>query len=255
MTTNEKKTKRKFESKYFDYQKDYRDLNIRDNPYLYQVGKGEQGVLMVQPYKSEILPYWRFKTPEIARESSNKIYELFLDYKKKNDFIGMDMARKFLQMGYTRSRRYANHKSGKKYTQNPQYEKTIDDEKAARAKFILPQEEDCLTNDKAKSARIFYEKYLLSKEDKEYQEMKKEHIQKQKEFQSKLDNSVEDVSSNSNNKKQKMKEEEAQNPIKEEKESINSNSSNKKEEVVEEKENINRGKVKKNQKRCDNNTN
>ena len=31
-----------------------------------------------------------------------------------NNFIGADMARKFLQMGYGRSRRYANHKSGKK---------------------------------------------------------------------------------------------------------------------------------------------
>ena len=27
----------------------------------------------------------------------------------------MDMARKFLEMGFTRSRRYANHPSGKKY--------------------------------------------------------------------------------------------------------------------------------------------
>jgi hypothetical protein len=27
----------------------------------------------------------------------------------------MDMARKFLQMGFTRARRYANHASGKKY--------------------------------------------------------------------------------------------------------------------------------------------
>ena len=27
----------------------------------------------------------------------------------------MDMARKFLQMGYTRSRRYASHKGSKKY--------------------------------------------------------------------------------------------------------------------------------------------
>ena len=29
--------------------------------------------------------------------------------------MGMDMARKFLQMGYPRSRRYTNHKSGRKY--------------------------------------------------------------------------------------------------------------------------------------------
>jgi hypothetical protein len=30
--------------------------------------------------------------------------------------LGMDMSRKFLQMGFTRSRRYANHRSGRKYS-------------------------------------------------------------------------------------------------------------------------------------------
>ena len=39
---------------------------------------------------------------------------MFCDYKEQQDFIGMDMARKFLEMGFTR-RRYANHPSGKKY--------------------------------------------------------------------------------------------------------------------------------------------
>ena len=40
---------------------------------------------------------------------------MFLNYRAEDDFVGMDMARKFLQMGYTRARRYANHKSGRKY--------------------------------------------------------------------------------------------------------------------------------------------
>lgn len=31
------------------------------------------------------------------------------------DFVGMDMARKFIQMGMTRSKRYANFKGGRKY--------------------------------------------------------------------------------------------------------------------------------------------
>jgi len=31
------------------------------------------------------------------------------------DFVGADMARKFLQMGYSRSRRDANYKGGRKY--------------------------------------------------------------------------------------------------------------------------------------------
>ena len=99
----------------FDYSLDFEKINFRKNPELYKVGKGEQGVLLVEPYKSEILPYWRFKTPEIAEKSANKIYELYQEYKRANDFVGMDMARKYLQMGWTRSRRYANRKSGKKY--------------------------------------------------------------------------------------------------------------------------------------------
>lgn len=33
----------------------------------------------------------------------------------------MDMARKFLQMGYTRSRRYANYKGGKKFDKDNDY--------------------------------------------------------------------------------------------------------------------------------------
>ena len=87
----------------FDYTLDFKTLDFRQHPELYRVGIGEQGVLLVEPYKSEILPHWRFRTPDIARESAQKIYTLFLEYKAQEDFVGMDMARKFLQMGYTRS--------------------------------------------------------------------------------------------------------------------------------------------------------
>ena len=34
-------------------------------------------------------------------------------YKTDEDFVGMDMCRKFLEMGFTRARRYANHKDGR----------------------------------------------------------------------------------------------------------------------------------------------
>lgn len=61
----------------FDYNLDFDNINFRAQPELYRVGKGEQGVLLVEPYKSEILPHWRFKTPEVAIESSEKIYQLF----------------------------------------------------------------------------------------------------------------------------------------------------------------------------------
>jgi hypothetical protein len=142
----------------FNYSLDFDHVDFRKQPELYRIGKGEQGVLLVEPYKSEILPYWRFKTPQIARRSANKIYRMFLGYKLNEDFIGMDMARKFLQMGYTRSRRYANHKSGRKYNKD--------------SKEVLEREEDAV---KAESAKIFYEKWKKVREDKKYLELKKQH--------------------------------------------------------------------------------
>jgi hypothetical protein len=99
----------------FDYTLDYSAIDFREHPELYRIGRGEQGVLSVEPYKSEILPLWRFRTLDVARKSSEEIYRLYLEYKAADDFVGMDMARKFLQMGWTRSLRYFNHKSGKKY--------------------------------------------------------------------------------------------------------------------------------------------
>jgi hypothetical protein len=41
----------------FDYELDFAHINFRDQPELYRVGRGEQGVLLVEPYKSEILPH------------------------------------------------------------------------------------------------------------------------------------------------------------------------------------------------------
>ena len=142
----------------FDYSLDFKKIDFREHPELYRIGKGEQGVLLVEPYKSEILPHWRFKTPQIARKSASKIYRMFLEYKKAGDFVGMDMARKFLQMGYTRSRRYANHKSGRKYKEG--------------SREVLAREEDVV---KAESARIFYEMWKKAREDTVYLELKKRH--------------------------------------------------------------------------------
>src|ERR1700755_2613410 len=76
------------------------DVDYRQNPELYRVGKGEQGVLICEPYKSEIGRHWRFKSREIALESSTQIFNLFEGYLKEQDFVGADMARKYLQMGY-----------------------------------------------------------------------------------------------------------------------------------------------------------
>ena len=159
----------------FDYTLDFSKINFREQPELYRVGKGEQGVLLVEPYKSEILPYWRFKDPTIARQSAEKIYRLFLQYLDQQDFIGADMARKFIQMGYTRARRYANHKSGKKYAQNPQLEESKEKEKQARKTYLLPNTEDPV---KAEAAAIFKEMWMEAKQNKVYLALKDAHEQK-----------------------------------------------------------------------------
>ena len=158
----------------FDYSLDFANINFRHHPELYCVGRGEQGVLLVEPYKSEILPHWRFKNPDVATESSQKIYQQFLNYLAEDDIVGADMARKFLQMGYTRSRRYANHKSGKKYRHNPQKAESKVAEKQARQE-ILPLDVDPI---KAKSAEIFKAKWQEAKNNHQYQQLLKIHKQK-----------------------------------------------------------------------------
>jgi hypothetical protein len=89
---------------------------------------------------------------------------LFLAYLEDDDFVGADMARKFIQMGYTRSRRYANHKSGRKYRTNPQMETSQEAQYQAR-QDILPYEVDAI---KAESAAIFKEKWMLAKMNEKY---------------------------------------------------------------------------------------
>ena len=127
--------------KEFDYRLDYKRLNFRKPEVrkLYRIGRGEQGVLLVRPYTNIICRNWRFKTPKIAEKSAVTIYHMYRGFRALRDFIGMDMCRKFLEMGFTRARRYANHRDGKKYKDGK----------------ILPQEKDAMTCDKAKSATIF----------------------------------------------------------------------------------------------------
>ena len=128
--------------KEFDYELDYKRLDFTDEETrkLYRIGRGEQGVLLVRPYTNDICAHWRFKTPDEAVRSSNKIFAMYLDYRDEKDFIGMDMCRKFLEMGFTRSRRYANHHTGKKYDEEGN---------------VRPQEPDHDTCDYAKSAQVF----------------------------------------------------------------------------------------------------
>ena len=146
----------------FDYKLDYKKIDFKkqENRKLYRIGRGEQGVLLVRPYTDIICRHWRFKTPDTARRSANKIYRMFESYKNKGDFIGMDMCRKFLEMGFTRARRYANHNSGRKYKKG--------------TKEVLPQEPDHETSKYAEAARTFKKvRDIVAKSDV-YVKMRKE---------------------------------------------------------------------------------
>ena len=139
------------------------DVDYRQHPEKYKVGKGEQGVLICEPYKSEIGPYWRFKNTTAATESSEKIFDLFIEYLSANEFVGADMARKYLQMGYTRARRYANYKGGKKYDKEKDY---------------TPLERGTGDSEKAAAAAIFYKKWRLAETNDSYAKLKKDWKQR-----------------------------------------------------------------------------
>ena len=130
----------------------YEGVDLRQHPGEYRIGRGEQGVFHAEPYKGELLPLWSFKTEQAARESSESIFGKFEEYRSEGDFVGMDVARKYLQMGWTRSRRYAKYEGGKK---------------------SKPRGEE--DPEKARAAEIFRKKWREAAEDGEYLRLKKEH--------------------------------------------------------------------------------
>ncbi|KAI9651750.1 MAG: hypothetical protein M1831_000500 [Alyxoria varia] len=135
----------------------------------YRIARGEQGVLTFEPYKSILLPLWRFRTPEIARQSSKDLWERFEQYDQDGDFVGMDMARKFIQMGMTRAKRYANHKGGRKYDKktHKELDKSVD--------HVDMQS-------KQEASDIFRRYWVRCKEYKAYQQRKEDFIKEQREW-------------------------------------------------------------------------
>jgi hypothetical protein len=82
---------------------------------------------------------------------------MFRAYLKQSDFVGADMARKFLQMGWTRARRHANHRGGRKYDRDgAELPRTIDKAKAA-------------------AAAVFYERYVEARDNPRYRRLRKIH--------------------------------------------------------------------------------
>jgi hypothetical protein len=145
--------------------------DARSHPETYRVGRGEQGVLTVEPYKSELLPLWRFATPDVARTSAAALTERFHAYLDADDVVGADMARKYLQMGFTRARRYANHPGGRKYDGPVPEDKQGQSGSHGRAELPRGPEDPV----KAESARIFKAAWDAVEEIEAYTRARAEH--------------------------------------------------------------------------------
>lgn len=137
-------------------------LDYREHPEAYRVARGEVGVLTVEPYKSELLPLWKFRTEDDAKRSASLILAAYRRYKRQGDFVGMDMARKYLQMGYTRARRYARHANGRKYGPTGRE---------------LPERPD---PEKQRAAIVFLDAWRRVRQDRAYLGMKRAHLARTK---------------------------------------------------------------------------
>lgn len=144
----------------FDYSLDFKTIDFRRHPELYRIGRGEQGAQLVEPYKSELLPHFQYRTPDLAQQSGEKIYALYLAYRDRGDFVGMDMARKYLQMGFSRARRYANHRPDRKPARDSR-------------EAVSPENSSA----KPAAAEIFWEKWQQVLDDPVYQQRREYHRQ------------------------------------------------------------------------------
>ena len=144
----------------------------------YRIARGEQGVLTFEPYKSILLPYWRFKTLPIAQVSSINLKRAFDHYVKAGDLVGADMARKFIQMGMTRAKRYANHKGGRKYDRTAR-----EVEKDGGKRMELPKSEGHEgQSEKLRASEIFREVWRGCTGDEGYAELKRGFLEEQREW-------------------------------------------------------------------------
>ena len=134
------------------------DTDFRKNPEEYEVGRSCEGVFKIQPYKDELLPLWSYADEDAAEESADALLEAFYDYLDEDDFVGADMARKYLRMGYTRAMRYAKYPGGKKYKDGEEREP-----------------EEWADSEKRRAAVVFEKAWMEARENEEYRRMREEH--------------------------------------------------------------------------------
>lgn len=147
--------------------------------FSYKISRGETGVLTFEPYKSLILPYWRFRTVALAQQSSQILWSIFTSFCERGDFVGADMTRKFIQMGMTRSRRYANHRGGRKYGDDGKVlPKWSEEQRQAEKSGDLKKRKE-----KEEASEIFKGYWRRCINDERYLQLKEEWMKAKKEYE------------------------------------------------------------------------
>lgn len=91
----------------------YHGVNLRKQPEVYLMRARRAGPLprrTLQERPSTAVRALRMSAKELAGAVCGR----FLDHKAEGDFVGMDVARKYLQMDYTRARHCARYRGGNK---------------------------------------------------------------------------------------------------------------------------------------------
>jgi len=78
------------------------DINYSVFPLIYEVTEDCGGMYTCEPYKTKLLEVWRFSNIKVSKLSAKAIIEIFEEYVANNDFVGADLAKKYLRAGSTK---------------------------------------------------------------------------------------------------------------------------------------------------------
>ena len=74
-------------------------INYQENPFLYTYTDDCKGMYTCNPYKEELLQLWKFLKKDSASQTAKDLYSYFLKMLEKKDFVGADLARKYILAG------------------------------------------------------------------------------------------------------------------------------------------------------------
>jgi hypothetical protein len=129
------------------------DLELGAHPERYRHTPDERGA-----YKNRVLqgrqpPVWTVSDFAGAEAAAEAIHERFEAYRAADYFVGMDLARRDLQMGWTRALRYAKYLGRRKYERDADGDRVerepdqwYDEEKHAVAQ-VYREYLDCVRED------------------------------------------------------------------------------------------------------------